>query len=349
MKSINSKYAKKYSADILFWGSDAGNFKPFQTGFPTIDWINSGIGGFPRGGMTLIHGLESTGKSTLVLEGARFMIESNPETYILYIDVENSLTKDFLSFKKFDPMKLNICSLNSEDALQLAENALKENIYDMIVIDSLAKLESEKTMIIEMGESKQRSTRATMIADFLKRISQILRQSNTALICINQEMQNQNKRTPYDPDTMVPGGNQQFFSANLRLQLRRKSAIKSGEKKIGYILDVLSKKCKISNNENAKSQLYYFYGKGFSRERSLCDYLEMISYLKKGRGDYEFKQKELYAGKFKPDRILEIADEIKRNLGIDLYSLEPSDTFEFSKDGSVADPEVELGEDSYED
>lgn len=342
MKEMNSKYQKKYGSDILYFGDLLGDFKPFETGFPTFDHINSGIGGFPRGGMTLVHGLESCGKSTFVLEAARYQIKINPDTYILYIDVENSLTESFLRYKEFDPQKLVICPLPSEDAFDVAETAIKENVYDMIVIDSLAKVESEKTLDKDINESKQMSTRASLISEFLKRISLCLRRSKTALVCINQETQNMKKKTPYDPDTILPCGNQQKFTANLRIQLKRGITLKNGAgEKIGYVTNMTSAKNKIANRENAKTSLNYLYGRGFIRAQSLVDYLLIIGYIEKqARGYYEFKKKEIHPDKFRAEDMPKVADSILRNLGIDLYSLKSDEMIEFEKASDETDVEA---------
>jgi len=333
LSDMNKKYQKKYNGNIVFGGHDLTDFKPFETGFPLVDHVNSGIGGFPRGGMTLIHGKESSGKSTFVLEAAKNHVIMFPDTHILYLDVENALTREFIKYKELDPSKLSITNINSEDGLDVAEKALRDNVFDMIVIDSLAKIDSEKSQEKDINETVQRSTRASLLASFFKRTTCVLRASNTALVCINQEMENQNRKTQYDPETIVPGGRQQFHSANLRLQITRSKAIKKGDEKVGYIASIVSKKNKIANRENAKTEISYLYGKGFSRPKSLLDYLGLIGYVKSSKGIYEFIKKELYPDKFRADEIIEITEGMKKHLGVDLYSITPTDSIEFIKDG----------------
>lgn len=338
LAEVNKKFKKKYGADILFDGNQVGNFEPFPTGFPTFDWINSGIGGFPRGGMTLIHGLESTGKSTFVLESIRYAMELDENITALYLDVENALTTSFLQYKNLFPDRLTITPINSEDALIIAEDAIKQNVFDIIVVDSLAKLESEKVMEKEMGESGQRNRRSVMITEFLRRTSFILRQSKTALVCINQEIQNQNKKTPYDPDTVLPGGMQQKYSANLRIELKRSKVIKDGDTKIGYKVSMTSAKNKISNKEKAMTYLTYLYSKGFIRELSLLDFLETIGKVKKlTMGRYEFTDKALYSGTFRAGEMASIAKKIKEAYGMNLYQIEPPSDISYEKNEKFKD------------
>jgi recombination protein RecA len=280
--------------------------------------------------MTLIHGLESTGKSTFVLSAINYAMQVDPEINVLYIDVENSLTEDFLKFRNIDPSRFSLSPLNTEDGLQIAEEAIKNDVYDLICLDSLAKMESDKTLEKDLGETGQRNRRAVIITEFFRRITFILRRSKTALVCINQEIDNQDRKTPYDPPTVLPCGRQQKFSANLRIELKRSKAIKKGDVKVGYQVSFTSVKNKISNREKAMSKLTYLYDKGFIREFSLLDYLELIGYVvPKNMGRYEFAKKELYPNSFRPSEIFEIAETIKKNFGLNLYDLKPSDDVKF--------------------
>jgi len=343
LAETNKRFKKKYGANILYDGNEVGNFEPFKTGFPTFDWVNSGIGGFPRGGMTLIHGLESTGKSTFTLDAITHNMQYDENSMALYLDVENALTTDFLKYKNIFPDRLHVTPINSEDAFIIAEDAIKNNIYDIVVIDSLAKIESEKVMEKEMGESGQRNRRSVMITEFLRRTSFTLRQSHTALVCINQEIQNQNKKTPYDPDYVLPGGMQQKYSANLRIELKRSKVIKDGDVKLGYKVSLTSAKNKVSNKEKAMTYLTYLYSRGFVREFSLLDFLESVNKVKKlTMGRYEFIDKGIYGNTFRAGEIANITKKVKESLGINLYDIIPVADIDFvkneeSKDIAAAD------------
>ena len=344
LKKTNAKMKKEYGADVLYTGDDAGNFSPFPTGFPTIDNINSGIGGFPRGGITLIHGLESTGKTTLVLEAIRYAMNNDSNILGLYIDVENALTKEFLSFKGISPERLSLSNLNTEDALTIAKNAIADNIYDIIVIDSLAKLDSKNMMDGDVGDKKQRNQRARIITEFLRFISFTLRQSNTALVLINQEIENQDKKTPYDPDTVLPCGKQQVFSANLRLQIKRSKKIKKGEDVVGYMCSITSLKNKIAPYERARTMISYLYNRGFIREYSLLDYLETVQVLKKKMGLYSFKDSKYYPNQFKAGEILEILESVNDNFGVNLLDIKPEDV-EYDIQGETEENEAIVDDD----
>lgn len=336
---INKKYKKKYGGDIIFNGSELGNFQPLPTGFPTVDHINSGIGGLPRGGMTLIHGLESTGKTTFCLSVIEYQMMIDPNFRAFALDAENHMTRDFLAFRGIDPSRMTISQQNCEVGLNAIIEFIKEDLFDMILIDSLAKLEAEAVMDTEMGESKQRAARATMISEFLRLVPVILRKSKCALVCINQEIDNQQRKTPYDPPTMLPCGKQQKYSANLRLELKRSSAIKSNSgERLGYQVSFTSLKNKIADKERAMSKLTYLYKSGFSREFSLIDYLLAIKVIKKGTvGRFEFEKKEYLNRPFRPSEIFQIATELKETHGIDLLNMKPEGEITFDKAEKTSD------------
>lgn len=325
VKKANDKMKKIYKEPVLYSGEEAGNFEAFETGFPTFDHINSGIGGFPVGGITLIHGLPSTGKSTFVLEAIEHKMKNDPECLALYCDVENALTKHFLSFKNIFPDRLTISPLNNEDGLTLVKDAIAADVYDIIVIDSLAKLDSKDMMDGDMGDKKQRNQRARIITEFLRFITFTLRKSKTALVLINQEIENQDRKTPYDPKTVLPCGQQQVFSANLRIQLKRSKKIKKGDKEIGYMCSLVSLKNKISSHEKAKTFLSYIRGKGFLREYSVLDYLVICGVLEKGAGYYSFKDKKFYQSKFRASEVSEILQGIYENFGVDFTTWKPEE------------------------
>jgi hypothetical protein len=166
-----------------------------------------------------------------------------------------------------------------------------------------------------------------------------LRKSRTALICINQEIDNQERKTKYDPPTVLPCGRQQKYSANLRLELKRSKAVKRSDgTKLGFQMSVTSIKNKVSKNERAMSYLTYLYDRGFVREFSVVDYLEMIGYINKTTlGRYEFVKKEVYSNLFKAAEIVKIAKELRETQGIDLYSIRPSDDVVFEKNENIKD------------
>jgi RecA/RadA recombinase len=342
LEKTNTRLKKIYGADTFYLASEAGNYKPFYTGFPTFDNINSGIGGFPRGGFTLVHGLESTGKSTFVLEAIKYAQIDNPDLNILYIDVESALTDQFLKFKGINPVGFALSPLNAcEDVLTVAKDAIQENVYDMIILDSLAKLDSKKILEKDIGDPSQRNRRAVLITEFLRSISFTLRKSVTALIAINQLVQNQDI-TPFAPKFILPGGMQQKYSANLIIEMKRIKSIKDGEKKAGYVATLKSTKNKISNKENAVTTLTYLFDRGFIREIALVDYLVAIGYVRKlTAGRFEFEKKELHSEVFKVRDMASIAKKIKDSFGIDLYKVEPATEIEFEKDEATDDTVTE--------
>jgi protein RecA len=349
MAKYNKQLQKKYGANVLYLAREVEDYEPFRTHFPTFDWMNSGIGGFPRGGMTLVHGPESCGKSTFVVESIANEFSYNPDSLGLYIDAENTMTKAYFKRKKIDVDRLALTPMNAaEDALTIAKDAIRENIYDIVVIDSLAKLDSQVIIDNDIGEKAQRNRRAVLLTEFFKTISLMLRNSKTALVCINQEVINQDP-SPWAPKKLLPGGEQQRYSANLRIEVKRSKALKDGDRHIGYRTRFTTLKSKISTSERVISEMIYLLDRGFMRDFSLLEYLLKINYLKSlPQKRYEFKDKQMYPEKFKPSEMNKIVNYVLETHGINLFDIEPDDQIKFDKDESY-DEDKNLGTDDAGD
>lgn len=348
IEKYNKQLQKKYGANVLYMAREVEDYEPFRTHFPTFDWMNSGIGGFPRGGITLVHGPESCGKSTFTVEAIANEFSYNPEAIGLYVDVENTMTKQYFKSKKIDVDRLALTPMNAaEDVLSMVKNAIREDIYDIIVIDSLAKIDSQVIIDGDVGEKAQRNRRAVLLTEFFKHISLMLRKSKTALVCINQEVINQDP-SPWAPRKILPGGEQQRYSANLRIEVKRAKALKDGDKHIGYRTRFTTLKSKISTSERVISEMIYLLDRGFMRDFSLLEYLLKINYIKAlPQKRYEFIDKNLYPEKFKPSNMNKIVNYVLETHGINLFDLEPDDQIKFDKDESY-DEDKNLGTDEIE-
>lgn len=349
IEKYNKQLQKKYGANVLYMAREVEDYTPFRTHFPTFDWMNSGIGGFPRGGITLVHGPESCGKSTFTVEAIANEFSYNPEAVGLYVDVENTMTKQYFKSKKIDVDRLVLTPMNAaEDVLSMVKNAIREDIYDIIVIDSLAKIDSQVIIDGDVGEKAQRNRRAVLLTEFFKHISLMLRKSKTALVCINQEVINQDP-SPWAPRKILPGGEQQRYSANLRIEVKRAKALKDGDKHIGYRTRFTTLKSKISTSERVISEMIYLLDRGFMRDFSLLEYLMKINYLKAlPQKRYEFVDKNLYPEKFKPSSMNKVVNYVLETHGINLFDIEPDDQIKFDKAESY-DEDKNLGTDEVDE
>lgn len=152
-----------------------------STGFPEVDAICGG--GFPRKRVTEIWGLPGTGKSHLL---AKCMAAIDGK--VLYVDSEFALNKDRLKALGVKMDKVDY--LANSQLEKVTEHILEHlNEYDLIIIDTLAKL---TPMTIEENEVGANAIGlfARQVSHFEAKLRPKLYASNTAVVAINQARAN---------------------------------------------------------------------------------------------------------------------------------------------------------------
>lgn len=152
-----------------------------STGYREIDnIICPDSGGFPRGCLSEICGMSRCGKS-------RFMrdICMRPELKALYIDTENSL-----STKEYNWLKKNGVDVIAEQLLEniwgVVNDAIDEELYDIIVVDSVGatdtQAERDDDNTLSMSTNVQR---AKIMSKWLRGLNSHLMGKKTALVFVN--------------------------------------------------------------------------------------------------------------------------------------------------------------------
>lgn len=153
-----------------------------STGFKEVDEIICpGSGGFPRGCLSEVCGASRCGKS-------RFMrdICLRPGIKALYIDTENAL-----SAKEYNWMKEHGVDVIAEQLLEniwgVVNDAIDEDLYDLIVVDSIGatdtQAERDDDNTLSMSTNVQR---AKIMSKWLRGIgSHWMSHRKTALVFVN--------------------------------------------------------------------------------------------------------------------------------------------------------------------
>ena len=121
------------------------------TGALTLD-IALGIGGVPRGRVVEIFGPESSGKTTLMLH----IIANAQKTGGLaaFIDAEHALDPAYAKKIGVNLNDLLVSQPDSgEEAMNIADNLIRSNALDVVVIDSVAALAPRAELEGAMGDS----------------------------------------------------------------------------------------------------------------------------------------------------------------------------------------------------
>ena len=134
---------EKFEEAVLI-GKDE-KIEPISTGCISLD-ASIGIGGVPKGRITEISGAEGSGKTTLALSIVRTTILAGKKA--AYVDVENmldmKLVESILGMKVNPEQFVILTPDTAEDALEMADMAIKSGEFELVILDSVGGLAPEE-------------------------------------------------------------------------------------------------------------------------------------------------------------------------------------------------------------
>lgn len=240
-----------------------------KIGIPSIDHLLGG--GLPRGQMVHIYGGEGVGKTSLALQIAASTLSQGSTVY--YGDLENSLDKKYASqLKALEDQGLDYGrkQLSGERSLDMIEKGVRNNAWDMVIIDSVTAL-APQAVINGSNEDKFVAEQARMLSQALMKLNLAAVNSDTIIVWINQlrsNIQTFGKGKPYT----TTGGKALPFYANINLFLQRIGSITIGsgenQKIIGQEVKIRVDKNKIASPmQEVVGNL--IYGEGYPKSWDL--------------------------------------------------------------------------------
>jgi recombination protein RecA len=290
------------------------------TGSLSLD-LALGIGGIPRGRVTEIYGAEASGKTTLaqhiIAEAQKLGGKS------VYVDAEHAL----------DPLYAARCGVKTDDlyisqpgsgeeALGIAEELVRSQGVDLVVIDSVAALVPRAEIEGEMGDSHV-GLQARLMSQALRKLVGVISKSNTAVVFINQLREKVG--IIFGSPEVTPGGRALKFYSSVRIDLRKGEAIKLGQDVVGTRVRARVVKNKLAPPFRSAEFDIMFRRGGISKDGDIIDLGTASGVIKKSGAFFTYGDIKLGQGRENTREYLiqhpETADEIEKQIRTGISSV----------------------------
>lgn len=286
-----------------------------HTGSLALD-IALGIGGLPRGRIVEIYGPESSGKTTLAIHAIAEAQKSGG--ICAFIDAEHAFDSQYAKKLGVDIDNLLISQPDyGEQALEIADRLISSGAIDLVVVDSVAALVPKSELEGDMGDSKM-GVQARLMSQALRKITANINKTQSCCIFINQ-LRDKIGVMFGNPETTT-GGNALKFYASVRLDIRRKEAIKVNEEAVGNRVKVKVVKNKVAPPFK-QVEFDIIFGEGISKIGEIIDMGVELNVLQKSGSWYSYKDSKIGQGRDAIKQFLADNEELSKEIEAQIREL----------------------------
>ena len=319
------------------------------TGSISLDLALGGRG-LPRGRVAEFFGPEASGKTTLALS-----VVANAQRLggvAAFIDAEHAFDAAWARRIGVDLESLLVSQPDTgEQALEICDLLVRSGAIDVVVIDSVAALVPKAEIEGEMGDTHV-GLQARLMSQALRKLTGSISKSHTAVVFLNQIREKIG--VMYGNPETTPGGRALKFYSSVRIDLRRITTLKDGDKAVGSRTRAKVVKNKVAPPfQNAEFDI--LFDRGISAEGDLLDLGADIGVVEKSGAWFSCGDLRLGQGREAARAFLEenkdLADEIRTKIlvakgFVDGPGGEPSDA---PGDEPAGDAEAEPAEPAEEE
>ena len=258
-----------------------------SSGVPQIDRATH-IGGLPYGRIVEIFGPEASGKTSVCLLIAA-MTEAEGKN-VLYVDVEHALVKKHVLNCGVRKMQIARPD-NGDDAFKIIREYIPYT--DVIILDSVSALLPKAEGDKEVGDAAMAS-QARLMSQALRILNGEVAKHNVLLIFINQIRLKVG--LVFGNPEVTSGGQALKFYASMRIDVRKKDALKQGDEVIGF-----KSKIKIVKNKMdsplGEEEFTLFFDANRTIPANVLDFATEIGVVSKATGGwYSYKEERIAQG-----------------------------------------------------